>query len=188
MRDVRCTTGFSCVRVPPPGRCPTTAAREVKASLRGWGKPVAAPEGAFPLKRRRYDTNLVQWPFPGGATIEPGQFKIIWADGEPGQNTTNRADLHVSFSLRAAGEAIGLFAADGTQIDRMAVERQRTAELLRRLQPLQRALQVLQLRLGRFRFRRRGAHAAVLLPTGMSWCSLRSRNSHSPLTRRSRSS
>src|SRR6185503_2285260 len=42
---------------------------------------------------------------------------LVWADSETGQNSTNRADLHASFNLRAVGEAIGLFAADGTQID-----------------------------------------------------------------------
>ena len=56
-------------------------------------------------------------PKNGHYVIPPGGHLLVWADGESGQNSTNRADLHVSFSLRAAGEAIGLFAADGTQID-----------------------------------------------------------------------
>jgi hypothetical protein len=44
----------------------------------------------------------------------------VWADNEPNQNVsgaTIRPDLHVNFALAKAGEAIGLFAADGTQID-----------------------------------------------------------------------
>lgn len=56
-------------------------------------------------------------PNNGHYVIPAKGFLLVWADGEPGQNSTNRADLHVNFSLRAAGEAIGLFAADGTQID-----------------------------------------------------------------------
>jgi hypothetical protein len=64
-------------------------------------------------------TNKFQFEVPsnGQYTIPPGGYLLVWADGEAGQNSTNRADLHVSFNLRAAGEAIGLFAADGTPID-----------------------------------------------------------------------
>lgn len=64
-------------------------------------------------------TNQFQFEIPdnGQYVIPPGGYLLVWADGEAGQNATNRADLHVSFSLRAAGEAIGLFAADGTQVD-----------------------------------------------------------------------
>jgi len=49
--------------------------------------------------------------------IGPGGFLLVWADNEPGQNRSNRVDLHVNFQLRQGGEGIGLFAADGTQID-----------------------------------------------------------------------
>jgi hypothetical protein len=45
---------------------------------------------------------------------------LVWADNEPGQNLAGgipRQDLHVNFALAAAGEAIGLFAPDGAQID-----------------------------------------------------------------------
>jgi hypothetical protein len=64
-------------------------------------------------------TNQFQFGIPntGRYTIPAGGHLLVWADGETGQNSTNRADLHVSFNLRAAGEAIGLFAPDGTQID-----------------------------------------------------------------------
>jgi hypothetical protein len=56
----------------------------------------------------------------GPHIIPAGGHLLVWADNETGQNmagSTPRPDLHVSFSLAAAGEAIGLFAADGTQID-----------------------------------------------------------------------
>jgi hypothetical protein len=64
-------------------------------------------------------TNKFQFQVPsnGHYTIPALGYLLVWADGEPGQNSTNVADLHVNFSLRQAGEAIGLFAADGTLID-----------------------------------------------------------------------
>ncbi len=62
-------------------------------------------------------TNQFQFRIPDGYTIPAGGFLLVWADNETGQNTTNRPDLHVSFALRQAGEAIGLFAADGNPID-----------------------------------------------------------------------
>jgi hypothetical protein len=64
-------------------------------------------------------TNRFQYQVPnnGHYRIAPFGYLLVWADGEAVQNSTNRADLHVSFNLRQAGEAIGLFAADGTLID-----------------------------------------------------------------------
>jgi hypothetical protein len=56
----------------------------------------------------------------GPHTIAPYGFLLVWADGEPNQNTVGgvpRADLHVNFSLAKAGDSIGLFAADGTAVD-----------------------------------------------------------------------
>ncbi len=56
----------------------------------------------------------------GAHVIPPQGYLLVWADNETGQNMIGgvpRADLHVNFQLAAAGEAIGLFAADGTQID-----------------------------------------------------------------------
>lgn len=64
-------------------------------------------------------TNQTQFLIPadGHYTIPPHGHLLVWADNESGQNSTNRADLHVNFALSKGGEAIGLFAADGTQID-----------------------------------------------------------------------
>ncbi len=45
---------------------------------------------------------------------------LVWADNEPNQNlagTVPRPDMHVNFALAKGGEALGLFAADGTQVD-----------------------------------------------------------------------
>jgi hypothetical protein len=64
-------------------------------------------------------TNKFQYPIPatGRYVIPPHGYLLVWADDETGQNNTNRADLHASFKLDKAGEAIALYAADGTQID-----------------------------------------------------------------------
>jgi hypothetical protein len=56
-------------------------------------------------------------PHNGQYRVLPGGYLLVWADNEPEQNDTNRADLHASLALSKGGEAIGLFAADGTQID-----------------------------------------------------------------------
>jgi len=64
-------------------------------------------------------TNKTQFLIPnnGHYVIPPQGYLLVWADNETGQNTTNRADLHANFALSKGGEAIGIFAADGTQID-----------------------------------------------------------------------
>ncbi len=63
--------------------------------------------------------NKFQSPVPanGQYVVPPHGFLLVWADGETNQNSASRADLHVSFSLSKGGEAIGLFAPDGTTID-----------------------------------------------------------------------
>lgn len=67
------------------------------------------------------DTSLDKFQFQipnnGRYTIAPRGFLLVWADGLTGANNTNTAELHTNFKLNKAGEAIGLFAADGTQID-----------------------------------------------------------------------
>jgi hypothetical protein len=64
-------------------------------------------------------TNKFQFQVPdnGYYTIPPHGFLLVWADEETGQNNTNRADLHADFKLSNGGEAIGIFAADGTAVD-----------------------------------------------------------------------
>lgn len=48
-----------------------------------------------------YSTNLTQWAFPPGATIAPGQYKLVWADGETGESTAS--EWHASFRLDYGG-------------------------------------------------------------------------------------
>jgi len=64
-------------------------------------------------------TNKCQFLVPnnGHYVIPPGGFLLVWADNGTWQNNTNRADLHANFALGKGGEAVGIFAADGTQID-----------------------------------------------------------------------
>ncbi len=51
-------------------------------------------------------TNLTQWTFPAGAVINPGEFKIVFADGEPGQTTLS--EWHTSFRLTAGSGSLAL--------------------------------------------------------------------------------
>ena len=82
---------------------PTAAA----ADLAGWTltDSVAAP---------------TQFVVPAGYVVPAAGFLLVWADGQPGQNSTNRPDLHVNFKLEKNGEVIELFAPDGTLMDFVA--------------------------------------------------------------------
>ncbi|MBC8003174.1 MAG: lamin tail domain-containing protein, partial [Opitutaceae bacterium] len=40
-------------------------------------------------------TNLTQWAFPAGATLNPKQFLVVWLDGEPGETTAG--EYHTGF-------------------------------------------------------------------------------------------
>lgn len=44
-------------------------------------------------------SNLTKWQFPGGASIQAGQFFLIWADGEPGESADG--SLHASFRVNS---------------------------------------------------------------------------------------
>ncbi|MBI5383865.1 MAG: lamin tail domain-containing protein [Verrucomicrobia bacterium] len=61
--------------------------------------------------------NPTQFRIPSGYSLSPYGFLLVWADSETGQNNSNRADLHVSFKLEKNGEAIALYAPDGTFVD-----------------------------------------------------------------------
>ncbi|HKQ40077.1 MAG TPA: lamin tail domain-containing protein, partial [Verrucomicrobiae bacterium] len=51
-------------------------------------------------------TNLAQWPFPAGASIGPGQFLVVWVDGEPGESIST--ELHTSFRVATNGGSVVL--------------------------------------------------------------------------------
>lgn len=48
-----------------------------------------------------YSSNLTEWPFPPGATLAPGEYKLVWADGEPGEATAS--EWHTTFRLDYGG-------------------------------------------------------------------------------------
>jgi len=51
-------------------------------------------------------SDLAQWTFPADTTINPGQYLLVWADGEPGESTG--ANLHTSFRLNPANGSVAL--------------------------------------------------------------------------------
>jgi hypothetical protein len=51
-------------------------------------------------------SNLTQWAFPAGATLQPGQFKVVFADGEAGETTAS--EWHANFRLTAGSGALAL--------------------------------------------------------------------------------
>jgi hypothetical protein len=53
-----------------------------------------------------YGSNLTQWAFPAGAIIAPGEFKIVWADGEPSQSAGT--NLHTNFRLASSTGTVAL--------------------------------------------------------------------------------
>ncbi|HEX7576885.1 MAG TPA: lamin tail domain-containing protein, partial [Verrucomicrobiae bacterium] len=73
--------------------------------------------GGYYLTDKLTDKTQFLVPNNGHYQIPPQGYLLVWADNESSQNNTNRADLHVDFALSKGGEAIGIFAADGTQID-----------------------------------------------------------------------
>ena len=50
--------------------------------------------------------NPLLWPFPTNATINPGQFLIVWLDGEPTESSSN--EWHTSFRLPAGAGSLSL--------------------------------------------------------------------------------
>ena len=50
--------------------------------------------------------NLTKWAFPAGSSINPGEFKLIWADNEPGETTPTQ--LHATITLGAPTGAVVL--------------------------------------------------------------------------------
>ncbi|MBL8172977.1 MAG: hypothetical protein JNJ50_32935 [Acidobacteria bacterium] len=55
--------------------------------------------------------NKTKWKVPNGVTIPARGYLVFIADGE-----TTQGNLHTSWSLSADGEAVGIFAADGTTL------------------------------------------------------------------------
>ncbi|HXT41180.1 MAG TPA: lamin tail domain-containing protein [Candidatus Angelobacter sp.] len=58
-------------------------------------------------------SNLTQWPFPATTTINPGQFMVVFVDGNGGESLSN--ELHTSFAVPQASGTIVLTKAIGNQ-------------------------------------------------------------------------
>jgi len=61
--------------------------------------------------------NRFQYKIPDGYGVPGHGFLLVWADNQSSQNSSNVADLHVNFQLRAVGEEIGLFDPSGVLVD-----------------------------------------------------------------------
>jgi len=51
-------------------------------------------------------TNLTQWAFPAATSINPGQFLVVWLDGEPGESISS--ELHTSFRINSTTGSVAL--------------------------------------------------------------------------------
>jgi len=51
-------------------------------------------------------TNLTRWAFPAGASINPGEFKVVFCDGQTGLSTLT--ELHTSFLLTSSTGSVAL--------------------------------------------------------------------------------
>jgi hypothetical protein len=53
-----------------------------------------------------YDSNIAQWAFPSGSQILPGEFKVVFTDGEPGESTTE--EWHANFRPSSGAGSLAL--------------------------------------------------------------------------------
>ena len=68
-------------------------------------------------------TNLLQFQIPSGYSLAPAAYLLVWADGLTAQNQPDQPNLHVNFSLPQS-QIIGLFVADGSQVDAVTLSQQ----------------------------------------------------------------
>jgi hypothetical protein len=50
--------------------------------------------------------NLTAWKFPDSATLSPGQFLVVWLDGQPAQSTAT--EYHASFRMNVSTGSVAL--------------------------------------------------------------------------------
>src|SRR5207244_4441590 len=63
-------------------------------------------KGYDDIQRLRLTDSTNVWGFPAGSVILPGEFKIIWADAEPGASTAS--EWHTSFRLDGSTGSVAL--------------------------------------------------------------------------------
>lgn len=56
-------------------------------------------------------TNLTAWAFPAGAVLSPGQFKLVFVDGQT--NLSSLTELHTSFTLPPGSGSVAISRLDG---------------------------------------------------------------------------
>jgi hypothetical protein len=61
---------------------------------------------------------------PPGYVIPPRGRLLVWADGEPTQNSPGVGDLHVNFSLSKSGEGLGLYSPERIEISALTFGKQ----------------------------------------------------------------
>jgi hypothetical protein len=66
-------------------------------------------------------SNLMKWEFPGGTTIAPNSYLIVWADED-----LTQSGLHASFRLSASGENVILSYDNGIKIEEITFGAQTT--------------------------------------------------------------
>ena len=74
-----------------------------------WVELFNAGSNAVSLDGFYLTTNYAQptlWPFPATASLAPGEFRIVWLDGEPGESTAN--EWHTNFRLPAGAGTLAL--------------------------------------------------------------------------------
>ena len=79
--------------------------------------------GGYYLTDTLAETN--KFRIPNGTTLAAGGYLLVWADKTSGPHVPG-TPLHVNFVLSASGEAIGLYAPDGTRVDEVVFGAQQT--------------------------------------------------------------
>lgn len=90
----------------------------VDGNYEDWFELYNASTGAVNLSGYTLTDTLsspAKWTISNNVVIPAGGFLIVWADGEPAQNTVG--GVHAGFSLAKGGEAIGLFTPEGVAVD-----------------------------------------------------------------------
>ncbi len=90
-----------------------------------WFELFNAGTGAVDLAGYTLTDNLTapkKYTIPSNMVIAAGGFRMVWADSRPGPST----NIHCTFALSKSGEALGIYAPDGTVVDALTFGAQTT--------------------------------------------------------------